>query len=107
MSYARPLFSSGGGGGGPPGPTGPQGPPVPANSSSLGELNIISHTTPLNLPEQNTFYQITGWNIGMNCGETAGQTVFHCHVHLIPRRVADTSNPSGGIRNLLNIHSSS
>ena len=51
--------------------------------------------------------KITGWNIGMNCGETAGQTVFHCHVHLIPRRVADTSNPSGGIRNLLNIHSSS
>ena len=50
--------------------------------------------------------KIEGFNIGMNCGETAGQTVFHCHVHLIPRRVADTSNPSGGIRNLLNIHSS-
>lgn len=49
--------------------------------------------------------QITGWNIGMNCGQTAGQTVFHCHVHLIPRRLGDTSNPSGGIRNLLTTHS--
>jgi diadenosine tetraphosphate (Ap4A) HIT family hydrolase len=29
---------------------------------------------------------ITGFNIGMNCGEDSGQTVFHCHVHLIPRR---------------------
>lgn len=45
--------------------------------------------------------QITGWNIGMNCGKTAGQTIFHCHVHLIPRRISDTTNPSGGIRNLL------
>ena len=29
---------------------------------------------------------IEGYNIGVNCGEVAGQTVFHCHVHLIPRR---------------------
>jgi ATP adenylyltransferase len=41
---------------------------------------------------------VTGFNIGMNCGEAAGQTVFHCHVHLIPRRPGDCSNPKGGVR---------
>jgi len=44
---------------------------------------------------------IDGYNIGMNCGETAGQTVFHCHVHLIPRRKGDVENPKGGIRHLI------
>ena len=44
---------------------------------------------------------IDGYNIGMNCGETAGQTVFHCHVHLIPRRKGDVENPRGGIRHLI------
>ena len=41
---------------------------------------------------------ITGFNIGMNCGESAGQTIMHCHVHLIPRREGDHPNPRGGVR---------
>jgi diadenosine tetraphosphate (Ap4A) HIT family hydrolase len=44
---------------------------------------------------------IDGFNIGMNCGETAGQTVFHCHVHLIPRRKGDVENPRGGVRHII------
>ena len=44
---------------------------------------------------------ITGFNIGMNCGESAGQTVFHCHVHLIPRRRGDVESPRGGVRHLI------
>ncbi|MEH6745816.1 MAG: HIT family protein [Maribacter arcticus] len=36
-----------------------------------------------------------------NGGEDAGQTVFHCHMHLIPRRKGDVENPTGGIRNLI------
>ena len=44
---------------------------------------------------------ITGWTIGTNCGESAGQTVMHAHTHMIPRRNGDTSNPRGGVRNLL------
>jgi len=44
---------------------------------------------------------IEGFNIGMNCGETAGQTVFHCHVHLIPRRQGDVENPRGGVRHII------
>ena len=44
---------------------------------------------------------ITGFNIGMNSGETAGQTVMHSHIHLIPRRKGDTPNPRGGIRGVI------
>lgn len=39
---------------------------------------------------------VTGFNIGMNNGEDSGQTIFHCHIHLIPRRKGDVENPRGG-----------
>lgn len=42
-----------------------------------------------------------GYNIGMNCGETAGQTVFHFHCHLIPRFAGDMNNPRGGVRHVI------
>jgi len=45
--------------------------------------------------------KIEGYNIGMNCGEVAGQTIFHCHVHLIPRRRGDVENPKGGVRHVI------
>jgi diadenosine tetraphosphate (Ap4A) HIT family hydrolase len=44
---------------------------------------------------------VEGFNIGMNCGETAGQTVMHCHVHLIPRRKGDVPEPRGGVRGVI------
>ncbi len=44
---------------------------------------------------------VEGFNIGMNAGEVAGQTVFHCHIHLIPRRRNDVENPRGGVRHLI------
>ena len=44
---------------------------------------------------------VKGFNIGVNCGETAGQTVFHTHIHLIPRRKNDTPNPRGGVRGVI------
>jgi len=44
---------------------------------------------------------VTGFNIGMNAGESAGQTVFHCHIHLIPRRDGDVENPRGGVRHTI------
>ena len=44
---------------------------------------------------------IDGFNIGMNCGDTAGQTICHCHVHLIPRRKGDVENPRGGVRHVI------
>ncbi len=42
-----------------------------------------------------------GYNIGMNCGTSAGQTVFHFHCHVIPRYKGDVENPRGGIRNVI------
>ena len=44
---------------------------------------------------------VEGFNIGSNLGEVAGQTIFHCHIHLIPRRRGDVENPRGGIRHLI------
>ncbi len=40
-----------------------------------------------------------GYNLGINCGETASQTVFHLHIHLIPRYKGDVEDPRGGVRN--------
>ncbi len=42
-----------------------------------------------------------GYNIGVNDGAAAGQTVHHCHLHLIPRREGDIPNPRGGVRNII------
>ena len=44
---------------------------------------------------------IEGFNIGMNAGAAAGQTIFHCHIHLIPRRPGDVENPRGGVRHVI------
>ena len=46
-------------------------------------------------------YNPDGYNIGMNLGESAGQTVMHLHVHLIPRYVGDVANPRGGVRGVI------
>lgn len=46
-------------------------------------------------------YSPDGYNIGINCGEAAGQTIFHVHVHLIPRYAGDVDNPRGGVRSVI------
>ena len=42
-----------------------------------------------------------GYNVGINVNEAAGQTVFHVHVHLIPRFKGDVENPRGGVRGVI------
>jgi ATP adenylyltransferase len=44
---------------------------------------------------------VTGFNIGMNIGAAAGQSVFHAHIHLIPRRDGDCDRPKGGVRGVI------
>lgn len=44
---------------------------------------------------------VTGFNIGINVGIDAGQTVMHTHIHLIPRRKGDMENPRGGVRGVI------
>lgn len=46
-------------------------------------------------------YQPDGYNIGTNCGAAAGQTIFHCHIHLIPRYTGDMEDPRGGVRGVI------
>jgi ATP adenylyltransferase len=43
---------------------------------------------------------VEGFNVGINDGEVAGQTIFHCHIHLMPRRRGDVEEPTGGVRNV-------
>ena len=42
-----------------------------------------------------------GFNVGVNCGEAAGQSVLHAHIHLIPRYTGDVPSPRGGVRNVI------
>jgi ATP adenylyltransferase len=42
-----------------------------------------------------------GYNIGINCGPAAGQTIFHLHIHLIPRYSGDVTDPRGGVRHVI------
>ena len=44
---------------------------------------------------------VKGFNIGTNSGKIAGQSIMHCHIHLIPRREGDVMNPQGGVRSVI------
>lgn len=48
-------------------------------------------------------YHPDGYNVGFNIDECGGQSVFHCHMHVIPRYRSDVENPRGGIRKILRI----
>ena len=65
----------------------------------LKSLNRFLHKYKSLLEQEDP--SITGFNIGMNCGEDSGQTVFHCHIHLIPRRKGDVEDPKGGVRGVI------
>jgi len=54
-------------------------------------VETISHRDP----------SVSGFNIGTNIGASAGQTVLHAHIHLIPRRDGDTEDPRGGVRGVI------
>ena len=44
---------------------------------------------------------VRGFNIGTNAGKISGQSIMHCHIHLIPRREGDVENPQGGVRSVI------
>jgi len=44
---------------------------------------------------------VKGFNIGTNAGKIAGQSILHCHIHVIPRREGDVENPQGGVRSVI------
>ncbi len=45
--------------------------------------------------------KISGFNVGVNVGKDAGQSIMHCHIHLIPRRKGDVEDPRGGVRGVI------
>ena len=49
----------------------------------------------------NKDFNVKGFNIGTNAGKIAGQSIMHCHIHLIPRREGDVDNPQGGVRSVI------
>ena len=44
---------------------------------------------------------VRGFNLGTNIGKVSGQSILHCHFHLIPRREGDVENPQGGVRSVI------
>ncbi len=44
---------------------------------------------------------VRGFNLGTNVGKVSGQSILHCHFHLIPRRIGDVENPQGGVRSVI------
>jgi len=73
------------------------------NYTSLSEMEKIDLTQGIDLALEiiKAKYNINDVNIGMNQGEIAGQSVYHFHCHIIPRRVGDVKNPKGGVRSVI------
>ncbi len=66
------------------------------------EINAVNHLIAKQKSKLDKLdNKITGYNIGINSGKSAGQTIFHCHIHLIPRRDNDMTNPAGGVRGVI------
>ena len=66
-----------------------------AEATAVARDAILKRNARENLPIPD------GFNIGVNVGESAGQTVFHLHVHVIPRYRGDATDPRGGVRHVL------
>jgi diadenosine tetraphosphate (Ap4A) HIT family hydrolase len=68
------------------------------NKLEVDELNSMIHKCKEIIEKR---YKPDGYNIGMNCGEAAGQTVFQFHCHIIPRYSGDMKDPRGGVRHCI------
>jgi len=68
---------------------------TPEERGAAGELVVLCKSV---IEER---FSPDGYNIGFNVGERAGQTVFHCHCHVIPRYVGDVPEPRGGVRGVV------
>ncbi|KAA9327226.1 HIT family protein [Hymenobacter busanensis] len=65
------------------------------SEEELQELPAVIKMVKANIEES---HRPDGYNLGMNCGQAAGQTVFHFHCHVIPRYLGDMESPRGGVR---------
>ena len=69
------------------------------NEKELNAYNELIKKTKLKIENDDNLVQ--GFNLGTNAGSVAGQTIMHCHIHLIPRRRGDVKNPQGGVRGVI------
>ena len=67
--------------------------------SELEAIHVMLDEQHADIPQQDK--TVTGFNVGINAGSDAGQTVFHAHIHLIPRRYGDNNDPRGGVRGVI------
>lgn len=65
----------------------------------LNAINQLIHSQRSEIVRRDR--SVTAFNIGANCGPDAGQTISHCHIHLIPRRQGDVAQPRGGLRHVI------
>ncbi len=69
------------------------------NKSEITELDEVIKHQKKELTDLDK--SISGFNIGTNIGKDAGQSIMHCHIHLIPRRKGDVEDPKGGVRGVI------
>ena len=69
------------------------------NDKEFNDLNKILKSQRKSLLDLDK--EISGFNVGVNAGPDAGQSIMHCHIHLIQRRKGDTENPRGGVRGVI------
>ena len=69
------------------------------NNEENIELNQILKDQKMELKDLDS--NISGFNVGVNIGKDAGQSIMHCHIHLIPRRKGDVEDPRGGVRGVI------
>jgi diadenosine tetraphosphate (Ap4A) HIT family hydrolase len=65
------------------------------------ELRDVTHLLSRARQQLVADFPAAGFNIGVNVGEAAGQTIAHVHVHLIPRYLGDVADPTGGVRGVI------
>ena len=74
------------------------------NYFDLTEQELIACNELINIVKDEILSKdqtVKGFNFGTNIGKVSGQSIFHCHMHLIPRRERDVENPQGGVRSVI------
>ena len=74
---------------------------MPATMTDQERRDALKLAAKLRLKIADQDATVTGFNVGVNCGLSAGQTIFHAHIHLIPRRDGDVADPRGGVRGVI------